>query len=192
MSETTDNPAIPSPVGPLGLQARGGLLVALRFDARVDRAQPGAHRRAGRGGAPARRVLLRQPPAFELALAQPSAPFDRQVLEVVGGIPYGERTSYGQVTAALGLERDQVRKVAAAIGRNPLPISSRATAWWVPTAPSPAMAADSSGRLGYWRSRPTSSSWRCRPEEASQEASDARDASVSANPSIEARCRRVP
>ena len=44
------------------------------------------------------------------------------MLEVVGGIPYGERTSYGQVTAALGLERDQVRKVAAAIGRNPLPI----------------------------------------------------------------------
>ena len=25
------------------------------------------------------------------------------MLEVVGGIPYGERTSYGQVTAALGL-----------------------------------------------------------------------------------------
>jgi methylated-DNA-[protein]-cysteine S-methyltransferase len=124
MSETTDNRtvAVPSPVGPLGLRARGGLLVAVRFDARVDRGSPEPTGELAAAALQLAEYFSGSRQTFELALAQPSAPFDRQVLEVVGGIPYGARTSYGQVTAALGLERDQVRKVAAAVGRNPLPI----------------------------------------------------------------------
>jgi methylated-DNA-[protein]-cysteine S-methyltransferase len=124
MNETIDNRTLvtPSPVGGLALEARGGLLVAVRFEA------SGAPPPTGPGGELEAAALQLaeyfsgKRRAFELPLAQPSAAFDREVLNVVGEIPHGERTSYGRVTAALGLGRDQVRKVAAAIGRNPLPI----------------------------------------------------------------------
>jgi methylated-DNA-[protein]-cysteine S-methyltransferase len=113
---------IPSPVGPLALEARNGLLVALRFDGRGEgaAAEPGSELAAA--AFQLAEYFSGKRRVFELPLAQPGAAFDREVLKVVGEIPCGERTSYGQVTAKLGLRRDQVRKVAAAIGRNPLPI----------------------------------------------------------------------
>ena len=60
--------------------------------------------------------------AFELPLELPDGPFDRRVLTAVGEIPYGERATYGELTAKLGLHPEDVRTVAAAIARNPLPI----------------------------------------------------------------------
>ncbi|MGH2965010.1 MAG: methylated-DNA--[protein]-cysteine S-methyltransferase [Solirubrobacterales bacterium] len=113
---------IPSPVGPLALEARNGLLVALRFDGRGEggAAAPGSELAAA--AFQLAEYFSGKRRVFELPLAQPGAAFDREVLNVVGEIPCGERASYGQVTAKLGLRRDQVRKVAAAIGRNPLPI----------------------------------------------------------------------
>jgi methylated-DNA-[protein]-cysteine S-methyltransferase len=111
----------PSPVGLLALEARAGRLTALRFDGRG---------RGVRGSSPelaAARTQLDQYFAgrgreFELPLELPESPFDRQVLISVAEIRHGERTTYGQVTARLGLGLEDVRKVAAAIGRNPLPI----------------------------------------------------------------------
>jgi methylated-DNA-[protein]-cysteine S-methyltransferase len=123
MTDNKDNHTlvIPSPIGPLTLEARNGLLIAVRFGARGGPSAP------PRGEVATAALQLSEyfagtRQAFELSLAQPRAAFDRAVLSVVREIPYGERTSYGQVTAALGLDRDQVRRVAAAIGRNPLPI----------------------------------------------------------------------
>ncbi len=112
---------IQTPVGPLALEARDGRLTALRFATRAA---------GGAGPTPELEAAARQLQeyfagerrSFELALARAEAPFDRDVHAALDEIPYGERTTYGAVTARLGLERDQVRKVAAAIGRNPLPI----------------------------------------------------------------------
>jgi methylated-DNA-[protein]-cysteine S-methyltransferase len=59
---------------------------------------------------------------FELPLEPAAGPFDRRVLRALTEIPYGERISYGELTARLGIPADGVRKVAAAVGRNPLPI----------------------------------------------------------------------
>jgi len=124
MTETTKNRAVtvPSPVGPVSLQARGGVLVALRFDAALDRAPAEPAGELAAAALQLAEYFSGRRRDFELPLAKPRVPFDDQVLEVVASIPYGARTSYGQVTAALGLERRQVRKVAAAIGRNALPI----------------------------------------------------------------------
>jgi methylated-DNA-[protein]-cysteine S-methyltransferase len=124
MNEMIDNQTleIPSPVGRLALEARGGLLVALRFEGSGGHAPTDPGDELDAAALQLAEYFSGKRRAFELPLAQPSAAFDREVLNVVGKIPYGERSSYGRVTAALGLGRDQVRKVAAAIGRNPLPI----------------------------------------------------------------------
>jgi methylated-DNA-[protein]-cysteine S-methyltransferase len=108
-------------LGRLALEAEAGLLSAVRFDStglQTIRSTPeldAASRQLSEYFAGSRRL-------FSLPLALPEAPFDRAVLAELGRIPYGERTTYGAVTTNLGLERGLVRKVAAAIGRNPLPI----------------------------------------------------------------------
>jgi methylated-DNA-[protein]-cysteine S-methyltransferase len=124
MNESTENETleIPSPIGPLALEARDGLLVAVRFDGRVGGEPAESSSELATAALQLAEYFSGERRAFELPLAQPRPAFDREVLSVVGEIPYGERTSYGQVTATLGLGRDQVRKAAAAIGRNPLPI----------------------------------------------------------------------
>jgi methylated-DNA-[protein]-cysteine S-methyltransferase len=113
---------IPSPIGALSLEAREGVLVAMRFDGRAESASAKPSSELAAAALQLAEYFSGERRAFELPLAEPRADFDRQVLHLVGEIPYGERRSYGQVTAALGLGRDQVRKVAAAIGRNSLPV----------------------------------------------------------------------
>jgi methylated-DNA-[protein]-cysteine S-methyltransferase len=61
-------------------------------------------------------------PVGPLALEARAGPFDRRVQRALTEIPHGERISYGELTARLGIPADGVRKVAAAVGRNPLPI----------------------------------------------------------------------
>lgn len=46
--------------------------------------------------------------------------FQRRVWAEVDRIPYGSTMSYGELTDRLGLSRERVRAVAAAIGANPL------------------------------------------------------------------------
>jgi len=47
-------------------------------------------------------------------------PFDRAVQAALTKIPKGSTTTYGRLTAELGLPRETVRKVAAALARNTL------------------------------------------------------------------------
>ncbi len=112
---------IPSPLGPLSLEARDGLLSRLGFDSRR-RAEGGSSAELTEARLQLGEYFSGDRETFELPLEQPRAGFELEVLAVVGKIPYGARATYGEVTARLGLGRDQVRKVAAAIGRNPLPI----------------------------------------------------------------------
>lgn len=51
-----------------------------------------------------------------------TSPFDQAVLEALTQLPYGTTTTYGRLTAELGLPREDVRKVGAALARNPLPV----------------------------------------------------------------------
>ncbi len=117
----TERIAIETPLGRLAVEAQAGPLSAVRFDPtgrRTIRSTPELDAAADQLSeyfAGTRRL-------FSLRLALPDAPFDRAVLAEIRRIPYGERTTYGAVTSGLGLGVEDVRKVAAAIGRNPLPI----------------------------------------------------------------------
>jgi methylated-DNA-[protein]-cysteine S-methyltransferase len=56
--------------------------------------------------------------------ALPSAPggteFQQRVWRALDDIPYGATTTYGALTARLGLPRERIQAVGAAIGANPL------------------------------------------------------------------------
>jgi len=122
--EPTASPTIleiPSPLGRLALETEAGRLTALRFDGRRGAVGPCSPELA----AAARQLeqyFAGRRRAFEVPLELPEGPFDRRVLTAVGQIPHGERTTYGEVTAKLGHQPEDVRIVAAAIARNPLPI----------------------------------------------------------------------
>lgn len=58
---------------------------------------------------------------FDLKLAPNGTPFQRQVLDALQQIPYGETASYADIARKLG-RPGAARAVGAANGRNPLPI----------------------------------------------------------------------
>ncbi len=58
---------------------------------------------------------------FDLPLSPTGTAFQRQVLEALQAIPYGETRSYKEVADAIGKPR-AVRAVGAANARNPIPI----------------------------------------------------------------------
>jgi methylated-DNA-[protein]-cysteine S-methyltransferase len=116
----TSSTVIPSPVGPLTAVARYGRLIALHFGAR-----PVAGPRTPELEAAAEQLadyFAGEREDFDLPLEMPADDFLRAICEALATIPYGETVSYGEVTAMLGLPREDVRKVAAAIGRQPLAI----------------------------------------------------------------------
>ena len=59
---------------------------------------------------------------FDLEFAAHGTAFQERVWEALKKIPYGTTTTYGRVTAGLGLEPVQARAVGGAIGSNPLGI----------------------------------------------------------------------
>jgi methylated-DNA-[protein]-cysteine S-methyltransferase len=111
---------VPSPVGALTVEADGRRVTRVRFH----------EGRPTGGNAPELVAVASQLKeyfsgvrrTFDLPLELPAGPFDRRVLDALREIPYGEWLSYGELTARLGLDIEEVRKVAAAVGRNPLPI----------------------------------------------------------------------
>jgi methylated-DNA-[protein]-cysteine S-methyltransferase len=110
-----------TPIGPLTVDAERGSLTALRFDRRL----AGAGRPNPELAAAAQQLAQYfegRRDGFDLPLRLPEHPYDNRVLAAALAIPYGGRLSYGELTTALKLPMEDVRKVAAALARNPLPI----------------------------------------------------------------------
>jgi methylated-DNA-[protein]-cysteine S-methyltransferase len=59
---------------------------------------------------------------FDFEYAVRGTPFQVRVWEELKKIPYGTTTTYGRITADLGLDRAQARAVGGAVGSNPLGI----------------------------------------------------------------------
>ncbi|MET9364748.1 methylated-DNA--[protein]-cysteine S-methyltransferase [Streptomyces sp. NPDC006632] len=57
---------------------------------------------------------------FEVEFTPAGSDFQRRVWRALEAIPYGTSTTYGRLTAQLGLERGRAQAVGAAIGANPL------------------------------------------------------------------------
>jgi methylated-DNA-[protein]-cysteine S-methyltransferase len=60
--------------------------------------------------------------AFDLPVKASGTEFDRRVRDLIGAIPYGQTTTYGDLARRLGPGTDP-RDVGAAVGRNPLCIA---------------------------------------------------------------------
>lgn len=58
--------------------------------------------------------------SFDLDVAPSGTPFQQRVWNAVDEIPYGSTTTYGQLAERIGVARDRIRAVGAAIGANPL------------------------------------------------------------------------
>ncbi|HEY2313464.1 MAG TPA: methylated-DNA--[protein]-cysteine S-methyltransferase [Streptosporangiaceae bacterium] len=56
---------------------------------------------------------------FDLPLKVRGSEFDRRVWDLIGGVPYGQTTTYGKLAHSLGAGTDP-RDVGAAVGRNPV------------------------------------------------------------------------
>jgi methylated-DNA-[protein]-cysteine S-methyltransferase len=59
---------------------------------------------------------------FDLELAPAGTEFQQLVWRALDAIPYGTTTTYGALAGKLGLPRDRIQAVGAAIGANPLAI----------------------------------------------------------------------
>lgn len=115
-----------SPVGPLLLAGDGGALSVIGFSAGKGArgAEPSWVRDDDRfSGAVAqlREYFDGTRRTFDLDLAPSGTAFQRQVLDALLTIPYGETRSYADVARQVGRPA-AVRAVGAANGRNPLPI----------------------------------------------------------------------
>jgi methylated-DNA-[protein]-cysteine S-methyltransferase len=59
---------------------------------------------------------------FSLDLAPRGTEFQQRVWRALDSVPYGTTVSYGQLAARLGVPRDRIQALGAAIGANPLAI----------------------------------------------------------------------
>jgi methylated-DNA-[protein]-cysteine S-methyltransferase len=59
---------------------------------------------------------------FDLDLAPRGTEFQQRIWQALDSIRYGTTTTYGQLAAQLGVPRDRIQALGAAIGANPLAI----------------------------------------------------------------------
>jgi methylated-DNA-[protein]-cysteine S-methyltransferase len=124
---TAAHTTIDSPLGPLTLVSREGLLAGLYFPGHwypPTAAMLGT--RSGRGFAQAEAQLTEylagERTGFELARAPAAGDeFQRRVWGLIDAIPFGETTTYGEMATELG-DSALARRVGAAVGRNPLSV----------------------------------------------------------------------
>jgi methylated-DNA-[protein]-cysteine S-methyltransferase len=125
MTPTTHR-LIDSPVGPLTLIGRGESLAALYMGEHRHAADPATYGSRHDGAFPDAVEQLGQYFAgerttFELRTEAAGTPFQLEVWEALGKIPYGSTCSYGQLAERIG-RPGASRAVGLANGRNPISI----------------------------------------------------------------------
>lgn len=109
---------LPSPIGPLYVEAEGDALTRLYTDGY----RHPARRDDGRFAALALQLdeyFAGARTTFDLPLAQYGTPFELRVWEALRAIPYGETRAYGELARDLG---SSARAVGRANGRNQISI----------------------------------------------------------------------
>ena len=113
--------AFDSPIGRLTLVSEGDRICELRFPGR---GRPPGERRDGAFAQATRQLaeyFAGARTAFDLALELRGSERERRVWSELLAVPYGETVSYGELARAVG-RPDEVREVAATVGRTPIPI----------------------------------------------------------------------
>jgi methylated-DNA-[protein]-cysteine S-methyltransferase len=109
---------LPSPIGPLYVEADGDALTRLYTDGHRHQAR----RDDGRFAALAVQLdeyFAGERTTFDVPLTQRGTPFELRVWEALRAIPYGETRSYGELARELG---SSARAVGRANGRNQISI----------------------------------------------------------------------
>lgn len=57
---------------------------------------------------------------FDIAFTPAGTDFQRRIWQAIEQIPYGSTTTYGALAEQLGLPREQIQALGAAVGANPL------------------------------------------------------------------------
>ncbi len=86
-----------------------------------ERVDAGEDALIGAAGSQLNEFLAGERTEFELPTATEGDPFQERVWAILGEIPFGETTTYGEIAERLG-DRTQARAVGRAVGRNPLSI----------------------------------------------------------------------
>ena len=127
----TSYTTMPSPVGELllvGLPAEDGVrLTSVSMDGQRYAPEVRAEWRAD--PAPFAEVIRQltayfdgQLTEFDLDLAPRGTEFQQRIWQALDSVRYGTTTTYGQLAAQLGVPRDRIQALGAAIGANPLAI----------------------------------------------------------------------
>ena len=127
----TSYTTMPSPVGELllvGVPAKDGVrLTSVSMDGQRYAPEVRAEWRAD--PAPFAEVIRQltayfdgQLTEFDLDLAPRGTEFQQRIWQALDSVPYGTTTTYGQLAAQLGVPRDRIQALGAAIGANPLAI----------------------------------------------------------------------
>ncbi len=127
----TSYTTMPSPVGELlliGLPAEDGVrLTSVSMDGQ--RYAPGIRAEWREDPAPFAEVIRQltayfdgQLTEFDLDLAPRGTDFQQRIWQALDSVRYGTTTTYGQLAAQLGVPRDRIQALGAAIGANPLAI----------------------------------------------------------------------
>ncbi len=118
---------VDSPVGPLTLVAKDGVLTGLYMDRQRYRpaeetfGEPDPEPFAEAAGQ-LRDYFAGRRTDFDLPLAMQGTAFQRQVWDELRAIPYGETVTYGELAERLGRAPTSARAVGLANGHNPVSI----------------------------------------------------------------------
>jgi methylated-DNA-[protein]-cysteine S-methyltransferase len=123
---TSTHTTIESPVGDLTLVARDGALSGVYFPRHWYLPDPATFgTRSGSGFEQVTEQLAEyfagERTGFELTTSTAGDRFQERVWRLIGEIPYGETTTYGELARELG-DASQARRVGGAVGRNPLSV----------------------------------------------------------------------
>jgi methylated-DNA-[protein]-cysteine S-methyltransferase len=113
-----------SPIGPLLLTGDASALTGLYLAEHVRIATPRGTRDDAAFAEPVRQLteyFAGERRTFELPIAPAGTPFQLRVWQLLQGIGYGERRTYGELAAELG-NPNAARAVGLANGRNPISI----------------------------------------------------------------------
>jgi methylated-DNA-[protein]-cysteine S-methyltransferase len=124
--EITSHAVIDSPVGPLTLVGRGGVLTGVYFAHHWYRPDPATFgpRNDAAFAEPARQLaeyFAGDRTTFDLPGHAEGDEFQHAVWRRIAAVPYGATTTYGDIARDLG-DPSLARDVGAAVGRNPLSI----------------------------------------------------------------------